>query len=100
MTQPAKRLLASAVVILIWLIDLMAASPALHERIHVDAGKPDHHCAVTVFAHGQIDSAVCQTVAPTVPITRIREPASVTLSVIDPVRVLLPPSRAPPVSSP
>jgi len=31
----------------------MAASPALHEFFHHDAGSPGHSCAVTLFTHGQ-----------------------------------------------
>jgi hypothetical protein len=57
--QLGKRLLVSTIIGMILLIDLMAASPELHELIHFDAGQPDHHCTVTLFAHGQVDSAVC-----------------------------------------
>jgi hypothetical protein len=93
-----KWLLTLPIVSMILLIDLMAASPALHELIHVDAGQPDHHCTVTLFAHGQVDSAVCEIVVPTISIRWIDTCPPVTISVVDPLVVLLPPGRAPPAS--
>ena len=29
--------------------------PAVHHHIHPDSGEADHECAVTLFAHGQVD---------------------------------------------
>ncbi len=98
MRQLGKRLLTSLIVGTILLTDLMAASPALHELIHFDAGKPDHECTVTLFAHGQVDSAVGEIAAPTIPIRWIDAIPPVTFVVVDPLVILLPPSRAPPVS--
>ncbi|MGA2605161.1 MAG: hypothetical protein ABSG14_13115 [Verrucomicrobiia bacterium] len=98
MKQLGKWLLIPTIIGLILLIDLMAASPALHELIHFDAGQPDHHCTVTLFAHGQIDSAVCEIVVPTVSIQWIDPCPPVTLSFVAPLVVLLPPGRAPPAS--
>ena len=97
MKQPCKWLLVPLLIGVILLIDLMAASPALHELIHVDAGQPDHHCTVTLFAHGQIDSAVGEIVVPTISIRWIDTCPPVTISVVDSLVVLLPPGRAPPV---
>ncbi|HUJ11854.1 MAG TPA: hypothetical protein VL171_17730 [Verrucomicrobiae bacterium] len=91
-----KWLLTALIVGTILLVDLMAASPALHEVIHRDAGEPDHHCVVTLFAHGQVNSAVCKIVAPTIPIWWIDTVPPVTFLVAGPLSVLLPPSRAPP----
>ena len=99
MKQLGKRLFVSTIIGVILLINLMAASPALHELIHVDAGQPDHHCTVTLFAHGQVDSAVGETVTPTILTRWIDVCPSVTLSVVDPFVILLPPSRAPPAVS-
>jgi len=97
--KPLGRwLLVPLIVGTILLIDLMAASPALHELIHVDAGQPDHHCTVTLFAHGQVDSAVCEIVAPTISIQWIKTCPPVTIPFVDPLVVLLPPGRAPPSS--
>jgi hypothetical protein len=96
--QLGKWLIVPPIIGMILLIDLMAASPALHELIHVDAGQPDHHCTVTLFAHGQVDSAVCEIAAPTISIRWISARPPVTLPAVDPLVVLLPPSRAPPAS--
>ena len=98
MKQLGKRLFVSTIIGIILLIDLMAASPALHELIHFDAGKPDHHCTVTLFAHGQVDSAVGEIVVPTISIRWINTCPPVTLSVVHAFVVLLPPGRAPPAS--
>jgi hypothetical protein len=35
----------------------MAASPALHQYFHHDAGSADHSCAVILFTHGQLLTA-------------------------------------------
>ena len=66
--QPVKRLLnpgkvagtASGLflVSLILFLSLLSASPALHKLIHSDADEADHHCAVTEFVHGKVDSSV------------------------------------------
>jgi hypothetical protein len=96
--QLGKWLLIPTIIGTIVLIDLMAASPALHELIHFDAGKPDHHCTVTLFAHGQVDSAVCEIVVPTISIRWIDACPPVTFAIVDWVVVLLPPDRGPPAS--
>jgi hypothetical protein len=53
----AKSAFAGFLVFLLLGLAALAASPGLHELIHSDAGASDHHCAVTLFAGGQIDSA-------------------------------------------
>jgi len=53
----AKSAFAGFLVFLLLGLAALAASPGLHELIHPDAGAPDHHCAVTLFAKGQINSA-------------------------------------------
>lgn len=98
--QIVKPVLAAVLVGVVLLLDAMAACPALHEAIHHDAGKPDHECAVTMFAHGKVDSVVCDVILlpPTasIEITR-RHSITVFYSAIG----NLPLGRAPPaVSSP
>ena len=80
------------------LLNALAASPTLHEFFHADASNPEHQCAVTLFAHGQIDSAVVEVaaVAPSAPI-EIFSLSSV--SVFHSPAAILPPGRAPPVAS-
>ena len=56
-----KRLAAPATATLLALLVLalnaLAASPALHERLHHDAHECGHQCAITLFAHGQVEHA-------------------------------------------
>jgi hypothetical protein len=49
---------ASAVLLcaMVLFLAALAASPSLHEWLHHDANEPDHECAVTLFAHGQVDA--------------------------------------------
>jgi hypothetical protein len=54
---------ASAVLLgaMVLFLAALAASPSLHQWLHHDANEPDHECAVTVFAHGQVNAT---TIAP------------------------------------
>jgi hypothetical protein len=91
-----KAVIASLLVGLVLLLDAMTACPALHELIHKDAGKADHECAVTMFAHGKVESA-------SVDVPVVTAPAFITVlppvefSVFSPSIAGLPAGRAPPV---
>jgi len=82
---------------MVLVLDAMAVCPALHELIHKDAAKADHECAVTMFAHGQVDTT---TVGITVvgPQTIIVATPVLEFSVFSPAIEHLPAGRAPPVS--
>jgi hypothetical protein len=54
----SRAAVASALIAFVLFLSLLAASPALHKLIHADADDADHHCAVTEFIHGQVDTAV------------------------------------------
>jgi hypothetical protein len=41
----------------LWALAL-SASPQLHQRVHKDAGRVEHNCAVTMIASGSYDHAV------------------------------------------
>lgn len=90
--QPA---FSGLLVALVLLLNAMAASPALHELIHQDAGKADHECVVTLFAHGHVDS-VDGAVPVAVPAAGIETTASIIFSVPGTPIENLPPGRAPP----
>jgi len=81
---------------MILLLDAMAACPALHELIHKDADEADHHCAVTVFAQGKVDSVTCEVPA-VVPATWIEIVPRIEFSVFCTAMAFLPDGRAPPV---
>lgn len=89
-------MVASLLVGLVLLLDAMAACPSLHELIHHDADQPGHHCAVTMFSHGKVDSVSVEVVAP--PPTASFECLPLTYnSVFSVSMATLPPGRAPPI---
>jgi hypothetical protein len=83
---------------LILLLNAMAACPALHELIHHDADSDEHHCAVTMFTHGQVDSATVDVSVATPPVS-IESTPQIVFSVFTPAIENLPAGRAPPVCS-
>jgi hypothetical protein len=90
-----KAALAALLVGVILLLDAMAACPALHELIHKDADKAGHECAVTMFAHGKVESATV--VAPViVPAASIESIPQIEFSVFSTAIENLPQGRAPP----
>jgi hypothetical protein len=79
------------------LLQAMAALPALHALVHPDAADPDHECAVTFFAHGQVDApdtAAPVFHAPAPPV--FSQPLPRVIFVSADIRLL--PGRGPPVS--
>jgi hypothetical protein len=92
----SKVVIASLLAGLVLLLDAMAACPSLHELIHKDADSQDHQCAVTMFAHGQVDS-VSVDVPVAVPQLFVVVLPSVAFSIFSPAIDNLPAGRAPPV---
>ena len=95
--QFGKSSLAALLIGLILLLNAMAACPALHELIHKNAGKANHDCAVTMFAHGKVDSATVEISASPQP-TSIETNPQIVISVFAPAIENLPAGRAPPAS--
>jgi len=94
----AHALIAALLVALVLLLDAMVACPALHELLHADADQAGHECAVTMFIHGQVDSAVVVVAAvlPAAPVEYSPVPAIAFF----PTRTdALPPGRGPPAIS-
>ena len=92
-----RAVLAALLVALVLLLDGMAACPSLHELIHHDADEPGHECAVTLFAHGQVDSPVVE-VAAIMAVAPVEFLPLTSVSVCNGPVATLPPGRAPPVS--
>ena len=90
-----KAALAALLVALMLLLDAMAACPSLHELIHQDAGSVQHQCVVTLFAHGQVDSATVD-VAVVEPVISIGVQSQVEFSAFSPAIQNLPAGRGPP----
>ena len=93
--KPALSVLLMALVLL---LNALAASETLHKLIHHDADEAGHHCAVTLFAHGQVDSAGGD-VPVAIPTAWIETAPSIIFSVPSTAIENLPPGRAPPVFS-
>ena len=93
-----KPLTGGLLVAFVLLLNAMAESPALHEFFHADAGQSGHQCAVTLFAHGQVDAADAA-VAVVVPSIITEFLSQSPVSVFSIAAETLPPGRAPPISS-
>ena len=93
-----QAFIASVLTGVVLLLNAMAVSPALHECFHADAGSAEHQCAVTLFAHGQMDSVVAN-VPILASVTLVWTVPAVQFSVFRPVIENLPAGRAPPASS-
>lgn len=92
-----KSALAVLLIGVVLLLGAMAAAPALHELIHQDANEPGHQCAVSLFAHGQVDSPVMEGAA-IVPIAPVEFLPLASVSAFNALVETLPPGRGPPVS--
>jgi len=88
--------LAAWLVGMILLLDAMAACPELHELIHKDADEADHHCAVTIFAQGKVDSVTCDVPVST-PTVVLETAPTVHFPIFGAPIENLPPGRAPPL---
>jgi hypothetical protein len=93
-----KAVVASLLTGLVLLLNALASSPELHELFHADAGQAEHHCAVTLFAHGQVDSATVE-VSALAPVVSVDSAPQIVFSVFAPAIENLPAGRAPPVST-
>jgi hypothetical protein len=96
MRTSAGKGVASALFLGLFLfLQTLAAAPVLHQLIHDNAGQPDHHCAVTLLAQGQIDAAPASVFVALPPFVLVEAPASQTPILIAADYRLLP-GRAPP----
>ena len=96
--KSGKPALSGLLIALVLLLNALAACEPLHKLIHHDADEAGHECVVTLFAHGQIDSASCD-VPVVVPIALVETTTSVIFSVPSTAIKNLPPGRAPPIFS-
>jgi hypothetical protein len=93
--QFGKSFVAILLMGLVLFMAVLASSETLHKLIHHDADEADHQCAVTLFAHGHVESAVCDIpiVTPTVWVETV---PFAEFSVFSTAIENLPPGRAPP----
>lgn len=92
------RLLSGFVLFLFLFLQAMATSPTLHALVHSDASEAGHECAVTLFAHGQIDAASAPPIVFFVP-TRVVVEQSLPVIVFVSSDLRLLPGRGPPASA-
>jgi hypothetical protein len=96
--QCSRDALGLLLIVFVLVLNLLAASPALHQSLHHDANHAEHQCAVTLFAHGNVDSVTVDVPA-AVPLTFADSSPLVKFSIFSPAIENLPAGRAPPVSS-
>ena len=77
----------------------MAASETLHKFFHEDADQPGHDCAVTLFAHGQVETSPVDVPVPP-PNTGVATTPQPVPAIFDAPAQQLPPGRGPPPSVP
>ena len=94
----SERLIAASLLALVLMLNVLVVAPGLHERLHKDANHSDHQCAITLFAHGQVDSVSGEVMVP-VPEAVPTSISIFTVSLQKTLAVVLPPGRAPPVLS-
>ena len=92
-----RAVIAGMLALCVLLLNAMAASPSLHEFVHADAQNSSHQCAVTLFAHGQVDSATVE-ISAIVPAATIDSVPPFICFAFSPAIENLPAGRAPPVS--
>jgi len=81
---------------LVLLLNGMAAAPALHRAIHHDADNSGHDCAITMFAHGNVEPATCG-VSVVAPAMAIKTAPLLEFSVFSAAIENLPFGRGPPL---
>ncbi|HEU6449477.1 MAG TPA: hypothetical protein VFV23_13675 [Verrucomicrobiae bacterium] len=94
----SKAAVATLLAGMVLLLDAMAACPALHELLHHDCDDHEHHCAVTMFAHGKVDSVAVE-ISPAAATVLIQAEPQIEFLVFAPAIKDLPPGRAPPFCS-
>jgi hypothetical protein len=97
-SRPLVRWTAAGCALLVWALGLLAASPELHEKLHADAGRADHACAVTIFHQGVEDTGAAA--PPLVVVWRVVERVAALPSALRLTETggLLPPSCGPPTA--
>jgi hypothetical protein len=94
----SKSLVAVLLVGLVLFIAALASSESLHKLVHHDADEAGHECAATLFAHGNVESAVCD-VPVVLPTIFVETTPIVVFSFFSPAIENLPPGRAPPAAA-
>jgi len=95
---PLFRVSAAAATFVFLSLLVATASPVVHEAIHADAQDHQHHCAITLLAHGQVDAPPVADARRDPPWAYVRVPAPILIPLYGTTCNLLPPGRAPPAA--
>jgi len=61
-SQRVRQVWALAGLLLFLVLQVFGASGTLHQSLHAEANSPDHHCALTLLTHGQVNVPVAPVV--------------------------------------
>jgi hypothetical protein len=92
----AKSSLAGLLAVLILLVSALACNSTFHQCLHADACHSDHHCALCLFLHGQIDAADVAPIQDSMAASLVASQPVMDSFEISSLDLRLSPSRAPP----
>ncbi len=87
----------AAVILMVLFCGFLSSSAKLHEIIHPDANNQHHQCAITIFAHGQVDLTDGGQALATPILLESRASVLFESAILTSSDYLLLPGRAPPV---
>jgi hypothetical protein len=94
-TSVTKKAFSLLCLALFLFLQTLATAPALHQHLHKDAAKAEHHCAVTLIAQGKFNFSTT-TISVVLPSTIVSEIEASSASVPVAVEYRLLPVRGPP----
>jgi len=94
--RTVKTVLSTLLILQLLVLLALVACPALHHALHHDSDSSEHHCAVTIFAHGQVDAPVVEAAA-VLPADAVEFLPLISVSVFNAQVETFPPGRGPPV---
>jgi hypothetical protein len=95
--RTAKTALSTFLLLQMLVLLALVACPALHHALHHDSDSSEHHCAVTLFAHGQVNFSDVE-VAASLPVAPVEFVPLDSVPVFNALAETFPPGRGPPVS--
>jgi|HubBroStandDraft_1064217.scaffolds.fasta_scaffold663426_1 hypothetical protein len=93
--RTATTVLTTLLILQILVLLALVACPALHHALHHDSDSSEHHCAVTMFAQGQVEVPVVE-VAPILPVSVFQFLPLTSVPVFNSLAETFPPGRGPP----
>jgi hypothetical protein len=94
--RTARAVLTTLLILQILVLLALVACPALHHALHHDSDSSEHHCAVKMFAQGQLEVPVVEA-APIVLVSTLQFLPLISVPVFNSLAESFPPGRGPPV---